>query len=111
VAAKRIGTILRRAPDIIEAAGSLLARRGDKRSAEGSAARTESQLSEIQSRLSELESRDQDAAEVVNPIAQQTRDITIEMEVLAAQARLLTDFLAATLIIAATAIATAVSAH
>ncbi len=113
VAAKTIpwGTIVRRAPDIIDAAGSLMTKRSEKRSAERSAARTESQLSEIQSRLSELESRDQDTAEVVNQIAQQIRDITIGMEVLAAQVRLLTIFLAATLIIAAVAVATAVSGN
>jgi hypothetical protein len=111
VAAKTIpwGTIVRRAPDIIDAASSLLAKRGEGRTVESTAVQTETQLSEIRSRLSELESRDQESAKVVNQIAQQTRDISVGMEVLAAKVRLLTIFLGVTLLIAAAAVATAVS--
>ncbi|HSS66279.1 MAG TPA: hypothetical protein VLS27_17755 [Gammaproteobacteria bacterium] len=111
VAAKTIpwGTIVRRAPDIIDAASGLLARQKARRTAENAAAQTETQLSEIRSRLSDLESHDQETAEVVNQIAQQTRDISIGMEVLAAKIRLLTVLFGTTLILAAIAIAVAVS--
>lgn len=111
VAAKTIpwGAIVRRAPDIIDAAGRLLAKRSDNRSAESTAARTETQLSEIRSRLAELENRDQETAKVVNQIAQQTRDISVGMEVLAAKVRLLTISFGATLIVAAVAITAAIS--
>ncbi len=109
VAAKTIpwGTIVRRAPDIIDAASSLLAKRGAKRSAENAAAQTETQLSEIRSRLSDLEDHDQETARVVNQIAQQTQDISIGMEVLAAKIRLLTILFGATLIVAVIAIGVA----
>ena len=109
LAAKTIprGTIVRRAADIIDAASSLLAKRDDRRSAGSAAAQTETQLIEIRSPVSELESHDQETAKVVNQIAQQTRDISVGMEVLAAKVRLLTIVIGATLLIAAFAIATA----
>ncbi len=110
VAAKSIpwGTIVRRAPDIIDAASSLLAGREAKRTAENAAAQTETQLSEFRSRLDELEIHDQETAKVVNQIAQQTQDISIGMEVLAAKVRLLTVLFGATLIIALLAIGVAI---
>ena len=46
---------------------------------------------------------------MVNQTAQQTREISVGMEVLAAKVRLLTIFLGATLSITAFAIATAIS--
>lgn len=113
VAAKTIpwGTIVRRAPDIIDAANSLLAKREAKRTAESAAAQTETQLSEVRSRLSDLETRDQETAKVVNQIAQQTQEISIGMEVLAAKIRLLTVLFGATLIFCAIAVAIAISSQ
>lgn len=110
VAAKTIpwGTIVRRAPDIIDAASSLLAKREAKRTAESAASQTESQLSELRARLDDLESHDQETAEVVNQIAQQTRDISFGMEVLAAKVRLLTVLFGATLIVALAAVGAAI---
>lgn len=111
VAAKSIpwATIVRRAPDIIDAASSLLATRKAKRAAENVASQTETQLSEIRERLSDLEDHDQETAKVVNQIAQQTRDISIGMEVLAAKIRLLTVLFGATLIVAVIAIGIAIA--
>lgn len=102
VAAKTIpwGTIVRRAPDIIDAAGQLLAKREAKRTAETAAAQTETELSQIRSRLRDLENHEQETAKVVNQIAQQTRDISVGMEVLAAKVRLLMVLFGVTLIIA-----------
>jgi hypothetical protein len=113
VAAKTIpwGTIVRRAPDIIDAASSLLTKREAKRTAENAATQTETQLTEIRSRLGDLEKRDQETAKVVNQIAQQTRDISVGMQVLAAKVRLLTVLFGATLIISAIGIATAISSQ
>jgi hypothetical protein len=113
VAAKTIpwGTIVRRAPDIIDAASGLLARREATRTAENAATQTETQLNDICSRLSDVEDRDQETAKVVNQIAQQTRDISIGMQVLAAKVRLLTVLFGATLIISAIGIATAISSQ
>ncbi len=101
VAAKSIpwATIVRRAPDIIDAAGSLLATRKARRAAESMAAQTETQLSDVRERLNALEDHDQETAKVVNQIAQQIQDMSIGMEVLAAKMRLLTFLLGATLII------------
>ena len=109
VAAKSIpwGTIVRRAPDIIEAAGSLLAKKKARRTAENAASQTETQLGELRTRLEELEVHDQETAKVVNQIAQQTSDISLGMEVLAAKVRLLTVLSAATLVIAVLAIGAA----
>ena len=106
VAAKSIpwGTIVRRAPDIIEAAGGLLAKQKARRTAENAAAQTETQLAELRSRLEELEAHDQETAKVVNQIARQTSDISVGMEVLAAKFRLLTVLFGATLILALVAV-------
>lgn len=111
VAVKSIpwAAIVRRAPDIINAASSLLATRKAARAAESVAVQTETQLDEIRVRLSDLESHDQETAEVINQIAQQTRDISIGMEVLAAKIRLLTVLLGATLIIAVVAVGLAIT--
>ena len=109
VAAKSIpwGTIVRRAPDIIEAAGSLLAKQKARQTSDDAAAQTETRLGELRARLEALEAHDQETAKVVNQIAQQTSDISLGMEVLAAKVRLLTVLFAATLIIAVLAIGAA----
>ena len=111
VAAKSIpwGTIVRRAPDIIDAASGLLASRKGKRSAEETANRTETELSTIRERLGELEAHNEETAEVINQIAQQTQDLAIGMEVLAAKVRLLSVLFGATLILSALAVAVAIS--
>lgn len=91
VAVKTIpwGTLVRRAPDIIDAASGLLASRKAGQAAEDATARTASQLDDLHERLASLESHDQDTAEVVNQIAEQTRDLTNGIGILAAKVRLL----------------------
>ncbi len=109
VAVKTIpwGTIVRRAPDIIDAASSLLAKREAKRGAGEATSRAETQLAQLGERLSELEDHDQQTARVVNQIAQQTQDLSVGMEVLAAKVRVLTVLFGATLILALLAIVAA----
>ena len=98
VAVKTIpwATLVRRAPDIIDAAGSLLSSRKVSQAADHAAARTESQLGELQERLVDLESHDQETAEVVNQIAEQTRDLTTGIGILAAKVRVLSVLLVVT---------------
>ena len=98
VAVKTIpwATLVRRAPDIIDAAGSLLSSRKAGQAADHAVARTESQLGELQGRLENLESHDQETAEVVNQIAEQTRDLTTGIEILAAKVRVLSVLLVVT---------------
>ena len=106
VAVKTIpwATLVRRAPDIIEAASSLLSSRKTSQAADHAAARTESQLGELQQRLENLESHDQATAEVVNQIAEQTRDLTNGIGILAAKVRLLLALLVVTAVLAIVAI-------
>ncbi len=106
VAVKTIpwGTLVRRAPDIIDAAGSLLTSRKAGQAANHAAARTESQLGELQGRLASLESCDQETAKVVNQIAEQTRDLTNGIGILAAKVRLLSVLLVVTAAVAIIAI-------
>ena len=108
-AAKSIpwSTLIRRAPDIIDAAGSLLASRKAGEAARHAAARTESQLGELQERLASLEAHDQETAEVVNQIAQQTQDLTNGIEILAAKLRLVSLLVIATAVLAIVAIGVA----
>ena len=108
-AAKSIpwSTLIRRAPDIIDAAGSLLASRKAGEAARHAAARTESQLGELQERLASLEAHDQETAEVVNQIAQQTQDLTNGIEILAAKLRLVLLLVIATAVLAIVAIGVA----
>jgi len=106
VAVKSIpwATLVRRAPDIIDAAGSLLASRKAGQAAGHAAARTESQVGELRERLENLESHDQETAEVVNQIAEQTRDLTNGIGILAAKVRLLSVLLVVTAALAIIAI-------
>jgi len=97
-------TLVRRAPDIIDAAGGLLASRKANQAADHAAARTESQLGELQERLDNLESHDQETAKVVNQIAEQTRDLTTGIGILAAKVRLLSVLLVVTAALAIIAI-------
>lgn len=102
VAVKSIpwSTLVRRAPDIIDAAASLLVSRKVGRAA----ARAESQLGELQERIDSLEGHDQETAKVVNQIAEQTRDLTNGMSILAAKVRLLSVLLVVTAVLAIIAI-------
>jgi hypothetical protein len=111
VAVKSIpwSTLVRRAPDIIDAAASLLASRKSGQDAEHDAARTESQLGELEERLDNLESHDQETAKVVNQIAEQTRDLTNGISILAAKVRLLSVLLVLTAALAVVAIGIAAS--
>ncbi len=106
VAVKTIpwSTLVRRAPDIIDAAASLLTSRKASQAADHAAAKAESQLGELQERLSSLESHDRDSAEVVNQIAEQTRDLTNGLGILAAKVRLLSLLLVVTTALAIIAI-------
>ena len=97
-------TLVRRAPDIIDAAGSLLASRKANQAADHAAARTESQLDELKERLDSLDSHDQETARVVNQIAEQTRDLTTGIGILAAKVRLLSALLVVTTVLAIIAI-------
>jgi hypothetical protein len=105
-AAKSIpwATLVRRAPDIIDAAAGLLASRKATRASEDAAARTESQLGELEERLDNLESHDQETAKVVNQIAEQTRDLTNGIGILAAKVRVLSVMLVVTTVLAIIAI-------
>jgi hypothetical protein len=111
VAVKAIpwATLVRRAPDIIDAASSLLASRKANEAAEHAAATTQSQLGDLQERLGRLEAHDQETAEVVNQIAEQTRDLTNVLPALAAKVRLLSVLLVVTAVLAIVAIGIAVS--
>lgn len=102
VAVKTIpwATLVRRAPDIIDAASSLLASRKANRAADHAGARTESQLGELQERVARLEAHDRGTAEVVNQIAEQTRDLTTGIGILAAKVRLLALLLVVTAVLA-----------
>jgi ElaB/YqjD/DUF883 family membrane-anchored ribosome-binding protein len=102
-------TLVRRAPDIIDAAGSLMSSRKAGQAADHAAARTESQLDELKERLDSLESHDQETARVVNQIAEQTRDLTTGIGILAAKVRLLTVLLVITVLLAIIAIGIAAS--
>lgn len=93
-------TLVRRAPDIIDAAGDLLA----SRKAGHVAAKTETQLGDLEQRLASLESNDRETAEVVNQIAAQTQDLTNGLGILAAKVRVLSVLLALTLVLAIVAI-------
>lgn len=106
VAVKTIpwGTLVRRAPDIIDAASSLLASRKAGQAAEQASARAESRIGELHERLAELEAHDRETAEVVNQIAEQTRDLTSGIEILAAKVRLLSLLLVLTVVLVLVAI-------
>ena len=106
VAVKTIpwSTLVRRAPDIIDAAGSLLASRKAGQAADDAAVKTESQLGEFRERLENLETHDQETARVVNQIAEQTRDMTNGISNLAAKVRLLSVLLVVTVALAIIAI-------
>jgi len=93
-------TLVRRAPDIIDAAGQLLA----SRKAGQAAARTEAQLGDLGERIANLEGRDWETAEVVNQIAAQTQDLTNGLGILAAKVRVLSLLLVLTLVLAIIAI-------
>lgn len=106
VAAKSIpwGTLVRRAPDIIDAAATLLASRKSAQTAESEAKRADTQVDALEKRIERLESTDQSTAEVVNQIAEQTRDLTDGIEILAAKVRLLSLLLIATAVLALIAV-------
>ena len=111
VAVKTIpwATLVRRAPDIIDAAASLLASRKAGQAANDVVNRTESQLGELQARLENLESHDRATAQVVNQIAEQTRDLTNGISILAGKVRLLSVLLVVTAMLAIIAIGIAAS--
>jgi len=106
IAAKSIpwGTLVRRAPDIIDAAASLLASRKPGQTAEHAAKRADTQVDVLEKRIERLESTDESTAEVVNQIAEQTRDLTEGIEILAAKVRLLSLLLVVTAVLAVIAV-------
>lgn len=97
-------TLVRRAPDIIDAAASLMSSRKADQAVDQGAAKTESQLSALQQRLENLESHDHATAEVVNQIAEQTQDLTAGISILAAKVRLLSVLLILTAVLAIIAV-------
>ena len=99
VAAKTIpwSTLIRRAPEIIEASTTLLARRKGDQTAKRAAAETESQMDVLRERLDTLEIHDQENAKLVEQIAEQLQDLTNGVEVVAARVRLLLVVLVLTL--------------
>lgn len=111
IAAKSIpwATLVRRAPDIIDAAASLLASRKSGQAADNAAKRAETQVDGLERRIERLESTDRSTAEVVNQIAEQTRDLTSGIEILAAKVRLLSLLLIATAVLALIAVGIAAS--
>lgn len=111
IAAKSIpwATLVRRAPDIIDAAASLLASRKYGQEAEHAARRAESQVGDLQRRIEQLEADHRSTAEVVNQIAEQTKDLTDGIEILAAKVRLLSLLLIATAALAIIAVGVAAS--
>ena len=72
-------------------------------------ARTESQLDELKKRLDNLDTHDQETAKVMNQIAEQTRDLTTGIGILAAKVRLLAVLLVVTTVLAIVAIGIAAS--
>jgi len=101
VAAKTIpwSTLIRRAPEIIEASATLLARRKVDQAAERAAAETESQIDTLRERLDTLETHDQENAKLVEQIAEQLQDLTDGVEVVAARVRVLLVVLILTLVL------------
>ena len=101
VAAKTIpwSTLIRRAPEIIEASATLLARRKADQAAERAAAETESQIDTLRERLDTLETHDQENAKLVEQIAEQLQDLTNGVEVVAARVRVLLVVLVLTLVL------------
>ncbi len=82
-------TLIRRAPEIIEASATLLARRKGDQTAERAVAETEVQIDTLRDRLDTLEIHDQENAKLVEQIAEQLQDLTNGVEVVAARVRLL----------------------
>lgn len=96
-----------RAPTLIDAASSLMYSRKVSQ-AQSTAVQTETQLGELRGALDRLSEQDQESARVVKQITEQTRDLTVTMEILAAKVRLLSVILAATLVVAVVALGLAV---
>ncbi|HLQ25100.1 MAG TPA: hypothetical protein VK138_04395 [Acidiferrobacterales bacterium] len=98
VAAKTIpwATLIRRAPEIIEVSTRLLGNRKANQAARHAASRPQSEVDELLQRLKNLETHDQENAKVVEQIAEQMRDLTNSVEVLAARVRVLLVVVAAT---------------
>ena len=103
IAAKAIpwATLVRRAPEIIDASARLLATRKAGQSAPRAAAQSESAGGELRERLRILESQNQEDAKVVEQLAEQMRDLTNGMEVLAARFRVLLAVAIAVIVFAA----------
>ena len=99
------GTVVRPAPDIIDAANSLLGPRKATQTTKHTAEHTKTESSGIYERLNYLEDHDRETAKVVSQIAEQTQVMANGMELLAAKLRLYTWISVAALIVAIIAIA------
>lgn len=95
--------LVARTPTLIDAASSLMYSRKVGQ-AQDTAVKTETQLGELRATLDRLTEQDQESARVVKQIAEQTRDLTMSCEVLAAKVRLLSVILGATLVVAVVAL-------
>lgn len=92
--------LVARAPALIDAASSLMYSRKVSE-VRDSAVKTETRLDELRGAVDRLVEQDQESARVIRQITEQTRDLTMGLEILAAKVRLLSVVLAATLVVAA----------
>jgi hypothetical protein len=93
--------LVRRAPEIIDASARLLAMRKAGQAAPRATATSEITDAELRERLRVLESQDRENARVVEQLAEQVRDLTQGVEVLAARLRILLVVVAAAILFAA----------
>ena len=98
VAAKTIpwATLIRRAPEIIEVSTRLLGNRKANQAAKYATTPPQSEAEALLERVKNLEIHDRENAKVVEQIAEQMRDLTNTVEVLAARVRVLLVVVAAT---------------
>lgn len=93
-------TLIRRAPEIIEASAALIAQRRANRTDKTGTAPFESDSDELRGRLKSLEVRSRENAELGEQIAEQVQDLTHGIEVLAARQRVLLVIVLASAVVA-----------
>ncbi|MDX1433060.1 MAG: hypothetical protein R3286_11500 [Gammaproteobacteria bacterium] len=97
-------SLVARAPTLIDAASSLMYSRKVSE-VRDNAVKTETRLEELRGAVARLALQDQESARVIREITEQTRDLTMSLEILAAKVRLLSVVLAATLVVAVVTLA------
>lgn len=93
-------TLIRRAPEIIEASAALIATRRINRTDKTGTTAPESESDALLERLKNLEGRSREQTEIVEQIAKQAQDLTQGIEVLAARQRVLLLFVLAAVLVA-----------